>query len=122
MQEVMKLKLTDSKDLLAQLEASKSNIEDLFKDLLDKIKGFKYQITVKVLLSKHKENGDIEFAPIYFNSATKTVVINLKYDLDKSFQIILYRIDNWISEGSGWVIESVDAKYLNISIYSPLIH
>ena len=98
MQEVMKLKLTDSKDPLAQLEASKSNIEDLFKDLLDKIKGFKYQITVKVLLSKHKENGDIEFAPIYFNSATKTLVINLKYDLDKSFQKILYRIDNWISE------------------------
>ena len=57
------------------------------------MKDAKYQITVKVLLSKHKENGDIEFARVYFNSTTKTV-INLKYDLDKSFQEILYRIDN----------------------------
>ena len=86
--------------------------------LNDEIKGFKYQITVKGLLSKHKENRDIEFAPVYFNSTTKTV-INLKYDLDESFQEIFYMIDNWINEGSGWVIKYVDAKYVNISILSP---
>ena len=40
--------------------------------------------------------------------------------LDKSFQEILYRIDNWINEGSGWVIESVNKEYVNISIFSPL--
>ena len=60
-----------------------------------------------------------EFASVYFNSTTKTI-INSKYMLDKSFQEILYRIDNWINEGSGWVIESIHAEYLNISIYSPL--
>ena len=35
------------------------------------MKGFKYQITVKKLLKKYKPNGEIEFAPIYFNSETK---------------------------------------------------
>ena len=75
----------------------------MFKDLLDEIKDFKYQ-TVKVLLRKDKENGGIEFAPVYFNSTTK-IVINFKYDLDKSFQEVLYRIDNWINERPGWVIE-----------------
>ena len=63
-----------SKDPLAQLEASKSSIKDFFKDLLNEIKGFKYQITVKVLISKHKENGDIEFVPVYFNYTTKIVI------------------------------------------------
>ena len=58
------------------------------------MKGFKHQIMVKVLLSRYK-NGDREFAPVYFNSASKTV-INSEYSLDKSFQEILYRIDNWI--------------------------
>ena len=29
-------------------------------------------------------------------------------------------MDNWINEGSGWIIESADAEYVNISIYSPL--
>ena len=109
----------DSKDPLAQLESIISSIKDLFKDLLDEIKGFKYQMTVKVLLKKHKENGDIEFAPAYFNSTTKTVS-NPEYMLDKSFQEILYRIDNWVNEKYGWVIESIDAKYINISIFSPL--
>ena len=53
-----KVEIVDSKDLLAQLEASKPSIKDLFKDLLNKMKGFKYQITVKVLLRKHKGNGE----------------------------------------------------------------
>ena len=33
----------------------------------------------------------------------------------------MYRIDNWINEGSGWIIEMVEDFYLNISSYSPLI-
>ena len=77
------------------------------------------QITVKVLLSKYRGKGDIQFAPVYFNSATKAVV-NPEYNLDISFQEILYRRDNWINEGSDWVIESREAEYVNISVYTPL--
>ena len=84
------------------------------------MKGFKYQITVAVLLSKHKQNRDIEYDPVYFNSATKTVINSDKYDLDKCFQEILYKINNWINERSGWIIESIEAQYVNISVYSPL--
>ena len=50
-----KIEITDSKDPLAQLQASKSSIEDFFKDLLNEMKGFKYQITVEVLLCKYKK-------------------------------------------------------------------
>ena len=32
-------------------------------------------MTMKVLLRKYKEDGDIEFAPVYFNSTTKAVII-----------------------------------------------
>ena len=71
------------------------------------------------MLSKYKGNGDKEFAPVYFNSATKTV-INSEYAHDKSFQEILFRIDKWINEGSGWIVESIEAEYVNISVYSPL--
>ena len=31
-----------------------------------------------------------------------------------------YRINNWINERSGWIIESIEAEYVNISVYSPL--
>ena len=74
-----------------------------------------------VLLSKQKMNGDLEYAPVYFNSATKTVINSDNYDLDKSFQEILYKIDSWINEGSGWIMKSIEAQYVNISAYSQLI-
>ena len=82
------------------------------------MKDFKYQITVEDLLSKHKEKNKICFC-FNFNFTTKTVSYS-EYFLDKSFQQILCRIDDLINETSGWVIESVDAEYMNVSIFSPL--
>ena len=83
------------------------------------MEGFKYQITVTVLLYKHKMNGNIEYSLVYFNSATKTVINYDKYDHGKSFQDILYRIENWINKGYDWIIESIDGEYVNISAYNP---
>ena len=100
--------IVQKKDPLIQLQASKSSIKDLFNNLLDEIKGFKYQITVKVLLRKYKQNEKIELTPVFFSSTTKTVIIH-KSDLDKSLQEILYGTDNWINEGSDWITESVSS-------------
>ena len=111
-----KVKLVEKKDPIEQLEASKSSIKDLFSDLLNETKGFKYQITLKVMLKKYKPNGEIEFRPVYFNSTTKTV-INHKISLENVFQEILYRIDNWINEASGWIVELIESRYINISTY-----
>ena len=91
----------------------------MLNDLLNETKGFKYQITVKVLLKKYKLNGEIEFAPVHFNSLPKTV-INHRLKLEKSFQFILYMIDVWINKGSGWKAESIESQYTNISTYRPL--
>ena len=52
-------------------------------------------MTVKLLLKKYKLYGEIEFASVYFNSVTKTV-INHRFRLENSFQEILYMIDLWI--------------------------
>ena len=30
------------------------------------------------------------------------------------------RIDHWINEGFGWITESINGEYVNISIYNPL--
>ena len=47
-----KAEIVERKDLILQLQASKSSIEDLFTDLLNEIKGFKYQISAQILLKK----------------------------------------------------------------------
>ena len=72
------------------------------------------------MLSKIKTDGSIEYSSVYFNSTTKTV-INSEFNLNKSFQEILHRIGNWINEGSGGIVESIDGEYVNISAYSPLV-
>ena len=101
------------------MEASKSSINDWFSNLLNETKAFKYQITVKAFFKKCKLNGEIEFSPVYFNSVTKTV-INHRFKLETSFQETLYLINVWINEGSGWIIESIESQYINISTYRPL--
>ena len=113
-----KVEIIEKKDPIKQLEASKSSIKDLFSDLLNETKGFKCQITLNVILKKYKST-EIEFAPVYFNSTTKTV-INHKFDLNKSFQKNLRRIDKWINEGSGWIVELIESQNINILTYRPL--
>ena len=57
--------------MILQLEASKLSIKDLFSNLLNEIKGFKYQITVKVLLKN--------------TNSIKRLVINHRFKLEESF-------------------------------------
>ena len=47
-----KVEIIQRKVPIVQLEASKSSIKDWFSDLLNETKGFKYQITVTVLLKE----------------------------------------------------------------------
>ena len=109
-----KVEINERRDSVVQLEASKSSIKDLFNDLLNETKGFKYQITVKVLLKKYNSNEEIEFAPVYFNSVTKTV-INHRFRLENFFQEMLYMTDVWINKGSGWKVELIESQYINMS-------
>ena len=47
-------------------------------------------------------------------------MINHRFKLESSFQEILYMIDVWINEGFGWIVESIESQYINISTYRAL--
>ena len=55
-------------------------------------------------------------------------MVNHRFSLEKAFQELLYRIDNWISGRSGWILKLIEPQYINIStfqhfnisIYGPL--
>ena len=59
-----KVQIVERKDPIVQLKASKLSMKIFFCNLLNETKGFKYQITVKVLLKKYKHNGEIKFKPV----------------------------------------------------------
>ena len=119
---IYRVEIVDKKDPMIQLYSSKKCVVELFGEFLSEMKGFKYQITLFVSMKKGKLDGTVEYAAVYLNSFVK-MVINYHFDdsIDKSFSEILFRLDNWINEGSGWVIERVINQYLNISQYSPLV-
>ena len=104
-----KLKQLKKKDAIVQIEASKLSIKNLFSDLLNELKCFKYQIAVEFLFKKCKVNGEIEFRPVYFNSVTKTVT-NHVFRLETSFEEILYMIDVWINSESGQTIDLIESQ------------
>ena len=114
-----KIEIVDKRDVVVQLKASKISIVELFKDLLIELKGFKYQTTLAVLLSKLKNSRSIEYSPVYLNSLVKTV-INNNFKLDQVFQEIIHRLESWISHESGWIVEETTIQYLNLSSYLPL--
>ena len=108
----------DRESLMDTLDLSRTSINELFTDLLRERKGFKYFLTARVTLKKHQGNNFIINRP-YFNSKIKTV-INDRYFIEDSFQELINKIDQWTSEGSGWIIDRVENFYINIANYEPL--
>ena len=115
------VELRDKKDPLLQLEKSKRAVEYLFNNLLVQTKGFKFVETLQVKFFKQSNDKNI-LKNVFFNS-TADLIINetdIKLVIQASQQQILNKIAQWISEGSGWIIQSIENHYINIVNYSPL--
>ena len=115
------ISIKNNKDPLAQMQNTRKTIEHHVITLLNEMKGLKYVETLKVTFSKMSD-GEIVIKNGYFNSKVQTIINHTEINeaLQMSKQNILNQISQWISEGSGWTIQSVDSHYLNIVKYKPL--
>ena len=115
------ISIKNNKDPLAQMQNTRKAIEHRVITLLNEMKGLKYVETLKVTFSKMSD-GEIVIKNGYFNSKVQTIINHTEINeaLQMSKQNILNQISQWISEGSGWTIQSVDSHYLNIVKYKPL--
>ena len=115
------VELRDKKDPLLQLQKSRRAVEYLFNNLLVQTKGFKFVETLQVKFFKQSNDKNI-LKNGYFNSTTDLIIneTDIKLAIQASQQQILNKIAQWISEGSGWTIQSIENHYINIAIYNPL--
>ena len=115
------VELRDNKDPLLQLQKSRRAVEYLFNNLLVQTKGFKFVETLQVKFIKYSNDKKIQKNG-YFNSTTDLIIneTDIKLAIQASQQQILNKIAQWISEGSGWTIQSIENHYINIVNYSPL--
>ena len=91
------------------------------------MKGIKHIKTLKLTFKKTTVDADksepkMIFKTAYFNSKAKTIINEneINENMQTSNQEILNGIAVWLSEGSGWTVESIDDQYINIVKYKPL--
>ena len=115
------IELRDDKDPLVQLQESRKAIEYLFNNQLKMTKGFKYVETLQVKFIKFSNDRKTEKSG-FFNSKADLILNNtdIRSSLEISKQHILNTISQWVSEGSGWTVQSIESHHLNIANYSPL--
>ena len=108
-------------DPLLQLQNTRLAVEHHIKKALSAMKGIKFNETLKVTFWKPQDDGWI-YKTAYFNSKPQTVINdnNINEALQLTKQQILNFIAQWISEGSGWTLQSVDSHYINLIKYVPL--
>ena len=115
------ISIKNNKDPLVQLQNTRLAIENHITKILTSMNGLKFVETLKVTFKKLAKD-EIVYKTAYFNSKPQTIIN--KTEINKSLQSskdnILNMIAQWISDGSGWTVESVDNHYLNIVQYQPL--
>ena len=109
------------KDPLLQLTKTRNVIEQYLNGELIGLRGFKYIETLKVTFEKQLGDEIITKTP-YFNGRARTIINENEIDesLQLSRQEIMKTIGQWLSEGSGWTVKTVDGHYINLTKYKPL--
>ena len=115
------IRIINNKDPLKQLQSTRKGIKSHIESILKSMKGLKFVENLKVTFKKNSKN-EIITKTAYFNSKPKTIInkTQITEELQSSKHEILNITAQWISEGSGWTIESVDNHYLNIVQYEPM--
>lgn len=113
---------------MTQLQVARSSLYELLVTELEEMKGLKFMETLVVTFEKEL-NDNFTYKTAYFNSKTKTITTTAQFVLEggnfveqvrAAQEEILHTVGVWISEGSGWTIDSVGKHYVNISKYQPL--
>ena len=119
--ESYEISIKNKKDPLVQLQNTRLAVGNHIKNVLKIMRGLKHVETLEVTFEKMSGN-DIINKTAYFNSQTKIIIndSNIAESLESSEQELLNKVAVWISEGSGWTIESVNNHYLNVVKYEPI--
>ena len=114
--------IKNNKDPLVQLNSTRKAVANHIENILTSMKGLKFAETLRVTFEKETGSEERVIKTAYFNSQPQTITNDTQIEpaLSSSKQEILNNIAVWISEGSGWTIESINNHYLNVVKYEPM--
>lgn len=96
-------------------EEVKAKIHRVLTDELASLGGLKYQLGLRVLLSKDL----VRDTPTFYHSQIPLTNQD-EISLNDPFNVIIERLESWLHNGSGWTIERIENLWLNIAMYQPL--
>ena len=121
------IELQDNLNPLNHFTKTKTLVESHLESLLKDMKGFKFIETLEVTFRKDTIDSKTgkrvsTYKTAFFNGKAKTITKpdDIEPELNMSRQEILKVIDQWVSEGSGWVIDRINSHYINVTTYTPL--
>ena len=116
------INVKNEKDPLIQLNNTRKAVANHIENILTSMKGLKFAETLRVTFEKQTGREERFIKTAYFNSKPQTITNDKQIELALSLskQEILNYVAVWISEGSGWTIESIDDHYLNVVKYEPM--
>ena len=116
------INIKNSKDPLMQLQNTRKAVAIHIEKILKSMTGLKFVETLRVTFEKQLGREEKIMKTAYFNSQPQTITNDTQIELALSLskQVILNKIAVWISEGSGWTVQSVDNHYLNAVKYEPM--
>ena len=119
--ETYDVEITDSISLDDSLFLAKRSINDLLRDLLREKRGFKYNLGTGITLRRWN-NAINTYDIVKEHSKTKTItVLNQRFNLNSAYEEELKdRLDIWIGEGSGWIVDTIEDMYLDVANYESL--
>ena len=114
--------IKNNKDPLVQLNSTRKAVANHIENILTSMRGLKFAETLRVTFEKETGSEERVIKTAYFNSQPQTITNDTQIEpaLSSSKQEILNNIAVWISEGSGWTIESINNHYLNVVKYEPM--
>ena len=119
--ESYEVNIINEEDPSIQLQKTRQKLGFYIKNILESMKGLKFIETLKVTFEKTTGREEITIKTAYFSSKAQTIInqTEIAEALMSSEEQILNKTAQWISEGSGWIIKSIDNHYLNIVKYEP---
>ena len=110
--------IIDNKDPQVQLHQSKELTKYFLIGELNKKHGIKINIRLNITFMKQIEKVNNGF----FKSKAREIINenDIETVISEAGNKIINRISEWISEGSGWVIKSVDKHEIDVAKYEPL--
>ena len=110
--------IINNKDPQVQLHQSNELTKDFLIGELNKKYGIKINIRLNITFMKQIEKVNIGF----FKSNAREIINenDIETVISDAGNELINRISEWIPEGNGWVIKSVEKHEIDISNYKPL--